>query len=346
MSCSFSVSSSSRHHGAAGGSASTGGGGGGNASKPLHVVRFALDDEMCEYHEVRRLDSYTRDEMKDIWFTKEDYRQMGEETKVIIDSMEKYESNVNKHNSYKKKSRNNKNCGGGCTHHYYNSSSICGGHYVRGLENKTQNGSVKKKMANLDGVCAVLVEQERQKREGMITSPQSDESLNLISKAYRQVTAANVREAMERGGYDAQQVRRTNGTNNEQDDLANGKSSSTPLTRLWILARASPSTAITKRPIAGVPTTTTTASSTVGGGGTTGGRTTTTTITGDDLASTFAAMKLAKSRQQQHQRGTTTTTTITEPSQQFVGARERIRSFLGRTSRTVRRTSSSNAGRG
>ena len=342
MSCSFSVSSSSRHHGAAGGSASTGGGGGGNASKPLHVVRFALDDEMCEYHEVRRLDSYTRDEMKDIWFTKEDYRQMGEETKVIIDSMEKYESNVNKHNSYKKKSRNNKNCGGGCTHHYYNSSSICRGHYVRGLENKTQNGSVKKKMANLDGVCAVLVEQERQKREGMITSPQSDESLNLISKAYRQVTAANVREAMERGGYDAQQVRRTNGTNNEQDDLANGKSSSTPLTRLWILARASPSTAITKRPIAGVPTTTTTASSTVGGGGTTGGRTTTTTITGDDLASTFAAMKLAKSRQQQQQRGTVTT----EPSQQFVGARERIRSFLGRTSRTVRRTSSSNAGRG
>ena len=343
MSCAFSVSSSTRH--GAGGCASTTGGGG-NASKPLHVVRFALDDEMCEYHEVRRLDSYTRDEMKDIWFTKEDYRQMGEETKVIIDSMEKYESNVNKHNSYKKKSRNNKNCGGGCTHHYYNSSSICGGHYVRGLENKTQNGSVKKKMANLDGVCAVLVEQERQKREGMITSPQSDESLNLISKAYRQVTAANVREAMERGGYDAQQVRRTNGTNNEQDDLANGKSSSTPLTRLWILARASPSTTITKRPIAGVPTTTTTASSTVGGGGTTGGRTTTTTITGDDLASTFAAMKLAKSRQQQHQRGTTTTTTITEPSQQFVGARERIRSFLGRTSRTVRRTSSSNAGRG
>ena len=195
-------------------------------------------------------------------------------------------------------------------------------------------------MANLDGVCAVLVEQETQKREGMITSPQSDESLNLVSKAYRQVTAANVREAMERGGYDAQQVRRTNGTNIEQDDLANGKSSSTPLTRLWILARASPSTTISKRPMAGVvPTTTTATVSTRGGGSDVRAAN---AITGDDLASTFAAMKLAKSRQQQ-QRGTTT---ATEPSQQFVGARERIRSFLGRTSRTVRRTSSSNAGRG
>ena len=287
MSSSFSLSSTSKH--AANGS-------GGGCSSTSHrasdvVVRFALDDEMCQTHPVRRLDSYTKEERSQIWFTRDDYKVMNEETKAVLDSMENGSSTNN-------------------AQYYF---------YTRGLENKTHAGSVKKKMASLDGICAVLVEQERQSKLRIV-----DE--NQISKVYRQATAANVREAMERGGYDAQQalhaLNRCSTSSagsgeekyGEDNSLSLSEPDFTPLTKLWVMAKAknlnSNSTNINKS------TSNSSLSKLIVG---TGGAADWSFSSAElDFEQPQGHDQQQSKQQQQHQ----------SPKYQFVGARERIRSFF------------------
>jgi hypothetical protein len=69
---------------------------------------------------------------------------------------------------------------------------------TRGLECKTLEGAEQKKIATLDGLCAVLLEQERQKQKNMV----DEERIRQAYLAYTQVPAM---AALKQGRLDAAQ---------------------------------------------------------------------------------------------------------------------------------------------
>jgi hypothetical protein len=70
---------------------------------------------------------------------------------------------------------------------------------TRGLECKTLEGAEQKKIATLDGLCAVLLEQERQKQKNVV----DDERIRQAYLAYTQVPAM---AALKQGRLDAAQT--------------------------------------------------------------------------------------------------------------------------------------------
>jgi hypothetical protein len=83
--------------------------------------------------------------------------------------------------------------GGAGIHNVETSSST-----TRGLECKTLEGAEQKKIATLDGLCAVLLEQERQKQKNVF----DDERIRQAYVAYTQVPAMS---ALKQGRLDAAQ---------------------------------------------------------------------------------------------------------------------------------------------
>jgi hypothetical protein len=127
-----------------------------------HRVRFALEKDYQLYDVVHH---YTKEESASVWWTREEYKETKKEAQAIIDALE------------------------------YGSTRI--GECTRGLEKKTRDGCIQKRLAVLDSICAVLMEQDRQFQQGM-------SGVNLIRRAYLTMTAKTAVEAREQGAEDAQ----------------------------------------------------------------------------------------------------------------------------------------------
>ena len=125
-------------------------------------VRFALEED---YQVHDGPNSYTDAERSLVWFTKEDYDIMRTEARHVIEAMENGTSKL---------------------------TNVC----TRGLGHKTRDGAYRRKMVILDSICAVLIEQERQRNECC-----SDEE--LIRNAYVEISAKNALLALEQGQRDS-----------------------------------------------------------------------------------------------------------------------------------------------
>jgi hypothetical protein len=99
-----------------------------------------------------------------MWLTQEEYKIMKYELRRIVDLMSRHGSRMSE-----------------CT---------------RGLECKTPNGSMNKKIASLDGMCAVLLEQERQGQDGI-------RDAKRIRGAYVEMNQVYVKAAAEQGLQDS-----------------------------------------------------------------------------------------------------------------------------------------------
>jgi hypothetical protein len=127
-------------------------------------VRFALERDN-DVHTVPSRHEYSYEEKAKIWLTREEYKIMKNETYGIVQVMDS-----NRH----PRSRE-------CT---------------RGLEFKTEKGAMNKKIAILDGICAVLLEQENQRQEGI-------HDARRIRKHYIEMNEVYVRAAAEQGSRDS-----------------------------------------------------------------------------------------------------------------------------------------------
>jgi hypothetical protein len=128
------------------------------------LVRFALEEDN-DIHTVPSRHEYSYEENAKIWLTREEYKIMKNETYRIVEAMDS-----NRH----PRSRE-------CT---------------RGLEFKTEKGAMNKKIASLDGICAVLLAQEHQRQEGI-------HDVGRIRKAYIEMNEVYVRAAVEQGARDS-----------------------------------------------------------------------------------------------------------------------------------------------
>jgi hypothetical protein len=126
-----------------------------------HRVRFALEKDYQVYDVVHQY--YTEEEHASLWWSREEYRETKKEAQAIVDALESNGRIV-----------------------------VC----TRGLEQKTRDGSIQKRLAALDSICAVLMEQERQFQQGI-------SGVELIRTAYLMITAKTTVEARERGAEDA-----------------------------------------------------------------------------------------------------------------------------------------------
>jgi hypothetical protein len=126
-----------------------------------HRVRFALEKDYQVYDAVHQ---YTEEEHASAWWSIEEYRETKKATQAIVDALAYGRTQIVE-----------------CT---------------RGLEKKTRDGSIQKRLASLDSICAVLMEQERHLQEGI-----SD--VKLIRRAYLTITAKTTVEAREQGATDA-----------------------------------------------------------------------------------------------------------------------------------------------
>ena len=128
------------------------------------AVQFALEKDN-KVHSLPSRHEYSYSERAKIWFTREENTIMKYEMGRIVDLMERHGNRMSE-----------------CT---------------RGLESKTRKGAMDKKIAALDGICAVLLEQERQRQEGI-------QDFGRIRSAYVEMNAVYVRAAVEQGLQDAQ----------------------------------------------------------------------------------------------------------------------------------------------
>jgi hypothetical protein len=131
------------------------------ATMNQHRVLFALEKDYQIYDAVHQ---YTEEERASVWWSKEEYRETKKDAQAIITALEKGRTRIDD-----------------CT---------------RGLEQRTRDGSIQKRLATLDSICAVLMEQERQSQQGI-------SNVALIRGAYFTITVKATAEARERGAEDA-----------------------------------------------------------------------------------------------------------------------------------------------
>ena len=125
-----------------------------------HRVQFALEKDY-QVHDV--VHQYREEDYASVWWSKEEYRETKKEAQAIVDGLEYGRMRI-----------------GDCT---------------RGLEKKTRDGCIQRRLAVLDSICAVLVEQERQFQQGI-------SGVELIRRAYLTITVKKTVEAREQGSED------------------------------------------------------------------------------------------------------------------------------------------------
>jgi hypothetical protein len=130
-------------------------------------VRFALEKDN-DVHTIPSRHEYSYEEKAKIWLTREEYKIMKSETYRIVQVMD---------SNRQPRSRE-------CT---------------RGLEFKTEKGAMNQKIASLDGICAVLLEQEQQRQEGIFNA-------GRIRMAYIEMNEVYVRAAAEQGSRDSRRA--------------------------------------------------------------------------------------------------------------------------------------------
>ena len=96
-------------------------------------VQFALEKDYS-VHSIPNRNQFSAKEKAKIWLSRDDYAQMKKDLRRVVDLMERHGPRM----------------------------SVC----TRGLESKTTKGAMDKKVASLDGICSVLLEQERQNQSG------------------------------------------------------------------------------------------------------------------------------------------------------------------------------------
>ena len=133
-------------------------------------ARFALEKDYKVHCVPHRWD-YDAAERSQMWVTKQEYQDIRDEVKRIASLMDRR----------LKYGRQKLTPLGECT---------------RGLDCQTQEGAVAKKVACLDGICAVLMEQEHQQSVGDFC----DES---IRKRYIEMNCVHVEAAIKRAQKDA-----------------------------------------------------------------------------------------------------------------------------------------------
>lgn len=127
-------------------------------------VRFV--EAATAVHEIPHIDDLSQQEVDDVWFTRSDYRRMKKEDEPIIKMLQ--------------------------------SSTITPSH-ARGLENKCPMGAMQSRLAILDGISAVMQEQDRQIKVGRYDP-------DMMRSKYELATAEFGHEAYERGLSDAKAV--------------------------------------------------------------------------------------------------------------------------------------------
>jgi hypothetical protein len=126
-------------------------------------VQFALEKDY-KIHTVLSSRDYSSGEKARVWLTPAECRIMKRSASHVVLQMEERAVSI----------------------------SAC----TRGLEGKTEKGAMDKKVAVLDGICAVLLEQERQRQDGR-------NSVDCIRSVYIEQTQIHANAALERGTKDA-----------------------------------------------------------------------------------------------------------------------------------------------
>lgn len=134
------------------------------------VVRFALEKDY-EVHIIPSRFDYSGEERSQIWLDLEDYRRISQEVKAITSAIDRRA----RHGKKRVLPKNE------CT---------------RGLESHTRNGCVARKVAILDGLHAVLMEQDHQQNKGTFR-------VEAIRNRYIEMSCVSVRAARQRGEEDA-----------------------------------------------------------------------------------------------------------------------------------------------
>ena len=142
-------------------------------------ARFALEKDY-EVRFVPNRRDYNATERAEIWYQRQEFEEFRDEIQRIVSLMER-----------KSNSR----------HGRYQRRAVVGGvdqiqEYTRGLECQTKQGSVAKKVATLDGICAVLMEQDHQQSIGCF-------SVQAIRRRYIEMNFVHVEAALKQGQNDA-----------------------------------------------------------------------------------------------------------------------------------------------
>lgn len=135
--------------------------------QPSPVVRFAPEDKFQVIQIPHRLDFTPRERFM-YWISDEEFHLAREGTKTIVAKMNKQQLE-NKRNYIRL--------------------------YTRGLETQTKNGQATKRMAVAGSVCAVLIEQGRQKFTGIVDP-------EIIREKSMERSLPHVQAAIQRGDED------------------------------------------------------------------------------------------------------------------------------------------------
>ena len=133
-------------------------------------VRFALEKDYAVHTIPHRLD-YDASQRSEIWVSLEEYETIREEVKRIVSLMDR------RTRYGRQKLAPVQEC-------------------TRGLECQTQQGAIAKKVASLDGICAVLMEQDHQQSIGNFNG-------ECIRRRYMEMTSGHVEAALRRAEQDA-----------------------------------------------------------------------------------------------------------------------------------------------
>ncbi len=151
-------------------------------------VRFALQRDYQVYTVPHRW-NYDISQRAELWLTGKEYQDIRDDIKRISNLMSRKSKN---------KGRNSN----------FGPPQEC----IRGLERQTRQGAVAKKVASLDGIHAVLVEQENQQILNVFDA-------DAIRERYVEVSAVNVLAAIEQGKKDARYDDDDNDNHHHHHDL-------------------------------------------------------------------------------------------------------------------------------
>jgi hypothetical protein len=126
-------------------------------------IRFALEKDYAVHTVPNRFD-FSDEEKSQVWFTGKEYDNVKQNVKRAVSRIE--------------------------------DGSVFLTECTRGLEGKTKQGSMNKQVAVLDGICAVLLEQERQRQDRR-------DDVQSIRAVYIEQTQIHANAALEQGMKDA-----------------------------------------------------------------------------------------------------------------------------------------------
>jgi hypothetical protein len=138
--------------------------------KTKKSVRFQKDQDLVTVHPITPRSQFTRQFIQQGWYNFEDYHMISQENNHILKCMM---------------------IGGEGIKHVETSEST-----TRGLESKTLEGAEHKKISILDGLCAVLLEQERQRQKDVVDEER-------IREAYLLYTQVPAMAALKQGKLDS-----------------------------------------------------------------------------------------------------------------------------------------------